>query len=83
MLKTQKLIEDSDERLLEILKTPITAQISSSAGSEQLRQHLCAKGLLDHRSSQRMILLTKWIAFLTIVLTILTALLVYKELAHY
>ena len=82
MFKTRKLTEDLDETLLEILKTPITAQISSVDGSEQLRQRLYVKALLDHRSSQRMISLTKWIAFLTIVLAILTALLVYKEFIH-
>lgn len=79
MFKTRKLTEDLDQTLLEILKTPITAQISSVDGSEQLRQRLYAKALLDHRSSQRMISLTKQITLLTIVLAILTALLVYKE----
>lgn len=82
MFKKQKLNEDLDETLLEILKTPITAQISSIDGSEQLRRYLYVKALLDHRSSRRMISLTKRITLLTIVLAILTALLVYKEFVH-
>lgn len=68
----EELIKMSDKELLKIITTEGGAGVGSPAGSMQLHLRDSAKAILDHRSSQSMIKLTKAIYVLTIVMVILT-----------
>jgi len=82
----EELVNKSNEDLLNVLAKEGGAPSGSSAGGLQTRHRELAKAILNHRTAKitethntRIFWLTVVITLFTITMTILTALLAYKE----